>query len=125
MSEGEHTPGPWAYEASRDGRCFILYRRGAEIAAVDLPACEPILAILPPNNGLGTEEQLANAHLVAAAPQMLAALEAARPVLVDAHIWRTESHYPFPPDHERCACTPCVLQRQIAAAIAAAKGDAQ
>lgn len=69
MTHARHTPGPWLYEynpyTSQDGR---------EIPAFDIRADEKLFST---NEDLPPETQEANARLIAAAPEMLEALQLA------------------------------------------------
>lgn len=60
----QHTPGPW--ETSRNGRDWVVCEGGAGDMICDLAGC-------------GNDKH--NARLIAAAPELLAALENARNVL--------------------------------------------
>ena len=82
MSEMKHTPGPWrvcggyipAYSAIHSERGYIVFGvADASVHREGLPA-KPITAP-------GMDEQRANANLIAAAPDMLAALRSARSTL--------------------------------------------
>jgi hypothetical protein len=65
----KHTPGPWRVEAV-DAEGTLVYHRvmsaGYRVAGV---------YTIRGGRGLSREESDANAHLIAAAPEMLAALE--------------------------------------------------
>lgn len=62
MSTNKHTPGPWRYVGHFGTHC--LDSKGRCIADAPQP------------NGMSEEEGFANARLISAAPEMLAALEA-------------------------------------------------
>jgi hypothetical protein len=67
-AQAEHTPGPWAVlppDSSRPSQVIVYARSGAEIYKAPL-----------------TAETEANARLIAAAPDLLAALIAARHQLI-------------------------------------------
>lgn len=64
-----HTPGPWYFTASDADGVMITDRRGAQIA------------LWPPSGG--TLENCANGRLLAAAPELLAALLDALPYVED------------------------------------------
>lgn len=69
-TKGKHTPGPWSAEPMEDG-CSVAYRindaSGYEVAVT---------------SGRDSDgEEAANARLIAAAPDMLAALKEARDLL--------------------------------------------
>jgi len=80
MSEQKHTPGPWIID---NQEAFILAPKGSNI--------EYIASLGDPINDFGnawddacmTDEVVANARLIAAAPELLAALEAAREFIAD------------------------------------------
>lgn len=59
----QHTPGPWQF----DGECTIFQQ--------DDSGVEPILFKLYDSDCIIPLEQLANAHLIAAAPELLEALK--------------------------------------------------
>lgn len=59
-----HTKGPWAYRPREDGL--------PGLAIYPEPDARPVA--LTARNGRDTNEEQANAHLIAAAPDMLAAL---------------------------------------------------
>lgn len=65
----EHTPGPWRVERSPNRRVLCVF--GGESFATWI--CGELQA--DNETRIDTGECLANAHLVAAAPEMLAALE--------------------------------------------------
>lgn len=73
MSEVKHTPGPWTLETVRtsSGLCHKIgpfpWKTGKENHAC-------IYDDYPSHGSDGTPELLANAHLIAAAPEMLEAL---------------------------------------------------
>lgn len=75
MSEAKHTPGPWEWWDHLSGR-----PKGYDLA--ELFAAVPRRRILKLYGGAGLDalgkdpEQRANAHLIAAAPDLLEALEA-------------------------------------------------
>lgn len=69
----KHTPGPWHYFETADGRCRVKPLNGKYIVA-ECSAMEP-----------QCEEQRANARLMAAAPDLLEALKAARRFVVSSH----------------------------------------
>ena len=72
MSETKHTPGPWEVSWDKYGKESEIHGK-SELN--DGPIC-----IIPHDDVTesGAEEQLANALLIAAAPEMLEALEALR-----------------------------------------------
>lgn len=102
MPETKHTPGPWAVDAYRsEARNNCVYIKGPTGILVAQALHGP--CALDP-----TLEQLADANLIAAAPELLEALEMA------AQTWLM----PFPGD---CA-EKWAVYNQAVAAIAKAKG---
>jgi len=101
----EHTPGPWRVEPGRETRV------GADIVIVSRNGLVAIACTI--HEGAVNAE--ANARLIAAAPEMLAALEAAEALLNEhEHCLR-----------EDCTNPGCVVYRQARAAIAKARGGAE
>ena len=72
-SQGEvmHTPGPWRFEQSKGGRWYVY-------GACQKQPFKPNVYV--PKNG-GSQEAFANARLIAAAPEMYAALRAIQALL--------------------------------------------
>ncbi len=68
MNRTTHTPGPWSYEYTP-----YISQDGEEIPAFQIHG---IAKISETNESRPQEEQEANARLIAAAPDLLAALEA-------------------------------------------------
>jgi len=87
----EHTPGPWRLKPDEGGHgydpqepgYYIVDERGQYVAQVREESWRPDEAL-----EIGAEETEANARLVAAAPDLAAALEAAAASLenVGAHV---------------------------------------
>ena len=77
MGTSKHTPGPWAMETVRTS-CGLCHRVGPfpspKSWKADKPAHACIYDDYPPTGG--SPELVANARLIAAAPDMLAALKA-------------------------------------------------
>lgn len=70
MSETKHTPGPWVF-------CWDKYGKESEIHGKSELNDAPICIVLHDDvTESGAEEQLANARLIAAAPELLEALKA-------------------------------------------------
>lgn len=67
---GQHTPGPWAVHP-------VSARVDAFSGGTPLPVCE----LLWPTDERSEAETEANAHLIAAAPEMLDALDGLTPIL--------------------------------------------
>ena len=66
--ETKHTPGPWRATRDQDSRGNHCWR-------IDAPSVS-LLAVLTYQNAGARAEGIADAHLIAAAPDLLAALEA-------------------------------------------------
>ena len=98
MSETKHTPGPWEVSWDKYGKESEIHGK-SELN--DGPIC-----IIPHDDVTesGAEEQLANARLIAAAPELLEALEGLA-MKAGRHFWRD------------------VVVTQARAAIAKAKGE--
>jgi hypothetical protein len=64
----KHTPGPWTFHQNGDGSYSILGKKISE------KEYQWIVGFIQ-NGEFWTEEQLANAKLIAAAPEMLKALQ--------------------------------------------------
>lgn len=77
----KHTPGPWI---TSEGSAHVLYGGSGTYTAIATPVeCEGRFGTHP----ISREERKANARLIAAAPTMLAALEAAEAELEQhAHV---------------------------------------
>ena len=67
MTQTNHTPGPWA---------FRMTGWQTNPAAIYSPRRPGAVACIPARTSVPLDEQSANARLIAAAPDMLAALEA-------------------------------------------------
>lgn len=88
MNTNAHTPGPWTADEHRDG----LDIRPALGSPADAAKIRPCIGYVPKvrfdgagaDCGQTPDEQRANARLIAAAPELLAALEAVM-VFSDAH----------------------------------------
>lgn len=98
MSEPKWTPGPWAVE-TRDKKTWVVAYCGDDDPWF---VCNPELYIGPGK----TDRAPANAHLIAAAPDLYAALDAARIILAE--------HEPH----------PLPVLAQALAALAKARGEA-
>jgi len=100
----KHTPGPWRFDTEDGGVRYVTASNGAITVAVPHG---------PPGNCVEVEpEHIANAHLIAAAPEMLDALKKARS-------WAGQ--YFELPAHEAAANIMCGV---LDAAIAKAEGRA-
>jgi hypothetical protein len=97
MSNNQHTPGPWFYEGQN-----IRNGDGLDVATVDSERSTERCT----SDRIPLKEWTANTHLIAAAPDLLAALEA-----VDGY-WAGGD-------------APEELAAQIRAAIAKAEGGAE
>ena len=105
----KHTPGPWSYEWSDYGGYDCMW----SVHTVDGPDGEEIAQMhaMHPLTHDRDETQEANARLIAAAPEMLAALEHVRG---EIGAWKNEPE---------CNCEDCVMLRPVYAAIAKATGE--
>jgi hypothetical protein len=65
MTTAQHTPGPWAFDDADPRTRFVIRSAGGTVVAVASPL--PHAPDFP--------EREANAHILAAAPDLLAALE--------------------------------------------------
>ena len=73
MSKTEFTPGPWVSSA---GHIYKTGKDGANIAAVSEPRAETHVGYTPVRLGSkDADEAFANAHLIAAAPELYEALD--------------------------------------------------
>lgn len=74
MAQAQHTPGPWSFRITgwktNPAAIYSSRRPGA-------------VACIPSRTSVPLDEQSANASLIAAAPDMLAALEFVLPCLTD------------------------------------------
>ena len=68
-THAQHTPGPWAFGVARNGRRYVFDSDGK-------PVCGRFVGS---DGDISVAE--ANARLIAAAPALLAAAKAARPIL--------------------------------------------
>lgn len=100
MSAGKHTPGPWVHDTRGQGKPDVRAASGRAVA------CTWMVCGSAPKSDKGyearCEEDRANARLIAAAPELLAALEE----LVG---WQT--------------CVPDAVVEAARAAIAKATGE--
>jgi hypothetical protein len=64
MSETKHTPGPWTCEVSEESPNGLVLGRAGEDVVAEIQS-----------NGQTATEVMANARLIAAAPELLGALE--------------------------------------------------
>jgi hypothetical protein len=72
MSETKHTPGPWVVVTEDGSIGSVAAADGSAVAQAQIRG-----TLKKPNN----EERRANAHLIAAAPELLKACKAALPYL--------------------------------------------
>lgn len=97
MSETKHTPGPWTFSTSpQPNGCPIVGARGLMVAMLAHSVNEP----------KQVDTAIANANLIAAAPDMLDALE-------DVDEWLMDDRYNLPDD----------VVEKIRAAIKKARGE--
>jgi len=99
MNGTKHTPGPWR-------TCGLNVASDGERVVASCHADSPDSVVIRPTN---TEECMANAQLIAVAPDLLAACEAALPSL-SAH------------EQTGCDCPDSEAARMLRAAITKAKG---
>ena len=98
-TQSTHTPGPW-HLGLRTGQRYVYGPLGEEIAG-------------PSSFTAGPDETLANARLIASAPEILAALEQCAFVLGECSVYREKLSDLFP-----------VKLAAARAAILKAKGEA-
>lgn len=119
-----HTPGPWTLETVRtaSGLChkvgpFPPRREGSA------PRHACLYSDYPSESNPADQELLANAHLISAAPELLAALEACHGALE----WVIEQGGGPACEHEAgvCFCKENNALNAARAAIAKAKGEQQ
>ena len=104
----KHTPGPWT--ASRD-EMRKRYMDALYVHMEETQICEVTISVRGP-----TEEQTANAHLIAAAPDMLEALKNAQHAMRNTNVPTHQGMIPaFAYDHPMMA--------SIRDAIAKAEGQ--
>jgi len=70
MSTPKHTPGPWQVNLTRVDHAIFRWHIASEKNGSAFPICEHVIESEPTG-----AEQLANARLIAAAPDLLAAVE--------------------------------------------------
>lgn len=102
-----HTKAPW-HICEVTGRGLKLIRDANGYCVAE--------AVKPANSGAAYIDHIANAHLIAAAPEMLAAIENAIPWLVKAHIDGAFKDCAAPIGGEQA-------WKQMEAAIAKARGE--
>lgn len=85
----KHTPGPWIRVARANGKLgeTVCFRGTDELTATDICRVEP-----EDDNGAAIKVARANAQLIAAAPDLVEALQE---VLANA-AWRVDFHTPDP-----------------------------
>ena len=71
--ETKHTPGPWAYATAQDGWRFNIHQADG---APYTPGYSDVAWSMNTVSGEAKDVQEANARLIAAAPELLEALEA-------------------------------------------------
>lgn len=120
MSETKFTPGPWEAVDHYSDELSVVDSRGFEIA--EAPATAILLdysdklgikhwAHSPDASlDLSADEQAANARLIAAAPELLAALEAVMPFIDDA----SDVQNVFPDSACSTACRDAVIAAKTA-----------
>ena len=97
----KHTLGPWLIypQLSSENRCRESHRGWHLLAVSESPRNVPIGVVLPMCDNFGdpSEEGQANAHLIVAAPDLLAALKALLkvsrgPGIQDVDAWKRDKH---------------------------------
>lgn len=84
MSQAKHTPGPWEAKWSK-------YSEGKYLVQTKHPSNRVIASFDDDGDGAG-EQSIADAHLIAAAPELLEALKAAHKDLKTASRQLSEDH---------------------------------
>ena len=74
MADAKHTPGPWTYSTHSDGWSYTIHIAQADDAAYTPDWSD--VAYFTPCRGERQQIQEANARLIAAAPELLEALQA-------------------------------------------------
>lgn len=75
MSESRHTPGPWKLSNDAQGPCIVMHPTLEGVAIASLTNIhEPVNGFVE-IEAAGAPERTANARLIAAAPELLAACE--------------------------------------------------
>ena len=111
----KHTQGPWTGKEDDDGEIWVLRPDGQS----------GLCRMLPPKgkftHGETLEkidmhpENLANAHLIAAAPDLLEACKEALEALFNlAPRYRKKGCFGNGAQEDDCICTACILKRAIA-----------
>ena len=113
---GQHTPGPWG-----DGIHHRTRSGGREVAHVHArgrtpPDIVPIAAVPLGVEGYGFEEGCANARLIAAAPDLLSAVEELLAAFSDEKEQRMRLPLPSVPEYERCEEALAIARGAIAKA---------
>jgi hypothetical protein len=121
MSESKHTPGPWKLESDAQGPCMVMHPTRAGVAIANLsdtwrptsgyhsPTVDKPAPCPETDNGVTYHpERVANARLIAAAPDLLEVLERAL-------------------EHSNCPGDNCAIDwhAQARVVIAKAKGETQ
>ncbi|HEV8639415.1 MAG TPA: hypothetical protein VG370_34840 [Chloroflexota bacterium] len=109
-----HTPGPWHFEPDRFDRIY-----GGEVIKAGEPGIQafPVAVVCDFNRYDRDDERTANARLIAAAPDLLAALRAL--LAVDDEPCRFDHHGYCQAHH---VSAPCIVG-QARAAVAKAAGQ--
>jgi hypothetical protein len=72
--EAKHTPGPWVVGVSHDGKQFMIVGDDGEAEVAIVMPHRPLQRMTMPVM-LASNDEKANARLIAAAPELLAALQ--------------------------------------------------
>ncbi len=107
----QHTPGPWVVNG--DPAKLSEYAICAESRGKGYGSSVAVATQRDGRNPISREEAMANARLIAAAPEMLDVVRS---------VAATGFH--VIPGRDECVCTHCELVREARAAIAKATGSA-
>jgi len=106
---GSHTPGPWRLRKDK--------KEAPDDFIVMAPAGDSIADCSPGNPYMPLDQALANARLIAAAPELLDAYKEAIRVLIKKGCGHLNTN------HFRTTCECCAAIRQLQAAVYSAQGE--
>lgn len=106
----KHTPKPWEAYNSHRGVIFQRWRVGSKGKALGVTLSVAVLA--NEDDGVSGDEQVANAHLIAAAPELQD--------FVIQYLW--SEHGICDPLHEACPFSPEQLRDKAIAVLAQSEG---
>lgn len=113
----EHTKGPWAYGEERENQVEPTHRQVTAPHTGNGPIRKQIATVY---YGETKEERLANAALIAAAPELLKAVE-----LLEAYLFESHEHEILTNHgNDTTPCSYCAALEQAREVIAKAKGGA-